>query len=427
MSSQHTQAPGLLAPIVLSWAAGFAQFSATVLLGQVAATFTVDQPGVLGLRAIGLSGTTLGASFAVIRLSSLGGLAGGVFADRFGRKPVLLAAVVSGLVLTAGSAGAPGFVWWVVLVAAARPGLNATQSVVGVLVAESSSRSGRAWGMAWVLGAFAIGAGSVSVLHGAGLFSSFRPIVATSALPLLVLPLLRRRIREPVVYERTVGSGGSESGRRLGRVPRELRGRLVLACAVTGALGLVTAPIFSNVFVYGEYVLGHEVGETAGLVLAGGVAGGVGLLGGRWSADRIGRRATTVASLPVVGAAAVASFHGSFMALAVGYLVALFASAAFGPAWGAWQAEAFPTPSRATAAAWTSVAGVLGAVVGLLAFGVMIDLLGGFAHAIVPIAAASALGGLAASRLPETRVGPTYMEPAMPPETAETPQVSSMP
>lgn len=410
------QARGLLAPVGVSWAVGFAQFSPTVLLGEVAATFALAGSGASGLTAIGLTGTGLGVSFAVIRLSSLGGLAGGVLADRFGRRPVLLASVASGLVLTVGSAGAPGFVWWVALVASARPGLNAAQSVVGVLVAEGSSRTGRAWGMAWVLAAFAVGAGAVSVLHGAGLFASFRPIVATSALPLLLLPLLWRRIHEPGVYEDAVEGAGSKLRRQLGRVPRELRGRLMLACVVTGALGMVTAPVFSNVFVYGEHVLGREVGDIAGLVLAGGVAGGVGLLAGRWGADRLGRRATTVASLPVLGVAAIASFYGSFVGLVVGYLVALSASAAFGPAWGAWQAEAFPTSTRATAAAWTSVAGVLGAVAGLLGFGALIDLLGGFDLAIVPIAVAAAFGGLAAARLPETRNCPTYLEPAIHPE-----------
>jgi MFS family permease len=79
------------------------------------------------------------------------------------------------------------------------------------------------------------------------------------------------------------------------------------------------------------------------------------------------------------------------------------ASSAFAPPAGALAAELVPTAIRATVAGWLTVAGVLAAVLGLTAFGVLADLTGGFASASRTLGVTVAIIALGFGWLPETR------------------------
>jgi MFS family permease len=74
----------------------------------------------------------------------------------------------------------------------------------------------------------------------------------------------------------------------------------------------------------------------------------------------------------------------------------------FAPAMGALAAELFPTSIRSTVAGWMSVAGVIGAVSGLVLFGVLVTTLENFlvsaAIVALPVLAVCPLY----ARLPET-------------------------
>jgi MFS family permease len=99
------------------------------------------------------------------------------------------------------------------------------------------------------------------------------------------------------------------------------------------------------------------------------------------------------------------SGYGSPAAAIGGYLLAVVAASVFAPAIGALAAELFPTGIRATVAGWMSAAGVLGAVGGLVLFGVLVTALDDFlvAAAVValPVLAVSPLY----TRFPETQAG----------------------
>ena len=147
------------------------------------------------------------------------------------------------------------------------------------------------------------------------------------------------------------------------------------------------------------------------MVAAAGILGLVGLLIGRWAADRLGRRVTAGMTQATIAVAAMVTYSGSPAAAISGYLLAIFATSMFAPATGAIAAELFPTSIRATVAGWMGVAGVLGAVVGLVLFGMLVTVWSSFliAAAVValPVLALSPLYG----RLPET-VGLELEEPA---------------
>lgn len=388
----------VLSVAVLSVASGVAQFGVTTVIRDVAVEFG-EVVGDGALDQLGLPATTLGLALALIRLSSLGSLPTAALADRLGRRRVLLAATALGLALTTLSASAWGFWVFVVLVAMARPLLSAVNAVAGVIAAEETDSRSRAWALALIATAYGLGAGLVAVMRGVlpGQ-TSFRLVMGFALVPLLLLPLLARRIREPAIAAGRITTTGLP-----GRVPRELLGRVALLATLVGAIALATGPGFTYLFVYGEGVLGASPLLLSTLVLAAGPAGLLGILVGRFAADRIGRTVTAGVTMAATGLSVAYAYAGTPRDLAIGYLLAITASSAFAPPTGAMVAELVPTPVRATVAGWETVAGVVGAVIGLTSFGVLADLTGGFAAAARWIGVGTALIALGFHFLPETR------------------------
>jgi MFS family permease len=142
---------------------------------------------------------------------------------------------------------------------------------------------------------------------------------------------------------------------------------------------------------------------TAAMVLAAAPVGLVGLLVGRWAADTIGRRVTAASTQVVVALGGMLTYSGPRSAVAAGYLLAILAAAAYAPSFGSISAELFPTSVRGTAAGWLAAAGVLGAVAGLIAFGLLADALDSFATTAVLVTAPVIVASLLFARLPETR------------------------
>jgi MFS family permease len=382
----------------LSTGAGISAFGVTAVVGDVAATFgDVAVDGSLG--QIGLPVTTVGIALALIRAASLGSLGLAAVADRLGRRRVLLGVAVLGFGLTSLAALSPGFWWYVALVALARPCLAALNAVAGVVAAEASRSADRAGAVGLITAAYGLGAGIVSV--GRGLLPgdpSFRVVAAFSLLPLLLVPFLARHVTEPAIAREYVRPGGLP-----GAVPGPYRRKVAVLAFLLGMIAVATGPGFTYLFVYGERVLGASPLALATLVLAAGPIGLIGILLGRWGADRLGRRGTGAVTLCGTGLAVAVAYSGGFVRLAVGYLLTVLLGGAFAPAQGALAAELVPTAIRATVAGWVTVAGVLGAVTGLAVFGVVADATGGFtvaAWSLGGLVAASAVGFHA---LPETR------------------------
>jgi MFS family permease len=402
-ASRRTRPAWLTLPILtvsaLSIASGLAQFSVTAVIGDVAGAF--GEPGAGGEVAaqIGLPATTVGIALAIIRLSSLASLPAAALADRFGRRTLLLAAATTGLTLTSVAAFSPGFWWYVALVALARPALSTVNALAGVVGAEETSARDRSAAIALITAAYGLGAGLVSIARGVLPGEpSFRVVTAFALVPLVLLPLLARRVREPSIAKRSEHARGVP-----GAVPRGLRRPVALLAVLTGVLALATGPGFTYLFVYGEQVLGASPLFISAWVLAAGPAGLLGILLGRFGADRLGRRVTAGLGMAGTGLAVTYAYSAGVGELAGGYLSAITASSAFAPPAGALAAEIVPTRIRATVAGWMTVAGVLGAVLGLTAFGFLADVTGSFANAAMAIGVAVAAVAAAFAALPETR------------------------
>ena len=392
----------LTAPVltvsVLSVGAGIGQFSVTTVIGTVAADFGEPGVGDEALAQVGLPVTTLGVALAVIRLASLGSLPIAAQADRLGRRTVLLTVATVGLALTVLASFAPTFWFYVVLVALARPALSAVNGVAGVIAAEEARAKDRSAALALIAAAYGLGSGIIAV--GRGILPgepSWRLVMSFALVPLLLLPLLARSVREPSIASQHRGPGGLP-----GRIPRRYLGRVMLLAFLTGSLTLATGPGFTLLFVYGEQVLGATPLFLSMLVLAAGPAGLIGLIVGRWAADRWGRTLTSGLTMVATGASVAYAYAGGVVALSVGYLLALACSSAFAPPTGALAAELVPTRIRATVAGWETVAGVIGAALGLLSFGMLADVTGGFASASILIGVVVAVIAIGFVWLPET-------------------------
>jgi MFS family permease len=396
--------PPVLAAAALALASGMGTFGITAALGDIAREFGQAAPGEGIAAEVGMTGTALGIGLAVIRLASLASLPAASIADRLGRRRVLLAAVGAGLAMTVLAGFSPTYWWFVALLALARPLLTATNAVAGVVVAEETGSANRSKAVALVGGGYALGTGIIAVVRGvAEDLLGFRGVFFLAVVPLLALPVLARAVREPARSEQARTRSVGQRIRLVGPIPRRYHPALVVICSIHFGIGLLTGPVNSYLFAYGEQVLDLGADGMALVFVVSGVTGFAGLLVGRWGADRLGRRLTAGLSLVVAAAAGFATYSGTAPALVVAYPLSVLAASAFTPAAGALDAELFPTSARATAAGWLTATQILGGVTGLAAFGILADRFGAIPPAALAVALPAALLSLLYLRLPETR------------------------
>ena len=361
----------VVALALVAMASGFGQFGVVAALGSVAKGLGQVVEGKSLADQVGLSGTVLGVGLAVIRLSSLGSLPITGLADRFGRRIVLLVTVAAGLALTVAAAASPSFWWFVAIFALGRPLLSTTNALSQVAAAEQTGTSDRAKAVALIAAGYAVGAGLIAVVHSlASTALGFRGVFLLALVPLALVPLLRGWIEEPDRYA-VMRAADDNPLPVWGAVAPAYRRRLAVVAGIGFAISFVTGPANSFIFLYAQNVLHQRGIVTAAMVVGASVTGLAGLLAGRWLADRVGRR--PAGALGVVGVVAFSSvaYAGSAPALVAGYVLAVLAGAVFAPAIGAILNEEFPTSVRASVAGWFLAAGVLGAVAGLVVFGVV--------------------------------------------------------
>ncbi|HYA67752.1 MAG TPA: MFS transporter, partial [Acidimicrobiales bacterium] len=353
--------PKVVALALVATAAGFGQFGATAALGDVARGFGRVVPGASLADQAGLSLSAIGLGLAVIRLASLGSLPLAGAADRLGRRRVMLATCALGLACTAAAALSPGYWWFIAVFALGRPFMSASAALAQVGAAEHTASKDRAKAIALVAAGYGVGAGLTAVLHGLGEGTlGFRGIFGLALVPLVLLPLIGRRITEPDRF--AVAEAEAEHPTPvLGAVARPVRRRLAVVASLAFAVSVVTGPANSLTFLYAENTLHLPGAATAAMVVAAGVFGLAGLLVGRWLADHLGRRLTGALAMGAMCLCGAVAYSGSRPALFVGYELGVLAASTFAPAGGALANELFPTDVRASVAGWNVTAGVLGA------------------------------------------------------------------
>lgn len=368
--------------VAVAAASSFAQFGSISALHDVARHFGHAASGSTMRSALGLSGSELGIGLATLRAASLLALPLTAMADRRGRTTVLRVAILAGLAVTAVAAASPSYWVFVGLFALARPMLSASSALASVLTVELSEVRRRVPRLVLVAAGAGVGAGLSALLHGLVRGpDSFRWLFALAVVPLVALIPARAAIPEPAFADRGQGLA------RLGVMPAGQRALLARVCVLTAVAAVVTGPANGFAFVYGEGILKLSAGHVSTIVVSSGVTGLAGLVLGRQLANNWGRRPTAAIGLLATTAASTLAYAGGVTDFTVGYLAGVFAAGVLTPAAMAISTEVFPHGARATAQGWAIVAGVVGAVAGLVLFGYVGDVVSAAGPASLRVAA----------------------------------------
>jgi MFS family permease len=366
----------------------------------------------LSLTAIGATfnvgtGATGALSTVTLSASAVGGIIGGVLADRIGRARTLMISVGVYSAFTFLSGLASSYEMLMVFRVFQGIGFGAEWGVGAVLVAElvRPESRGRALGVvqsAWAVGwALAV----VAYLISFELFDeqvAWRVLMCLGILPALLILYVRSRVEDPEVFRE------SRSRDRSGEVPLKqilqgklLRTTLAASLLATGIQGGYYA-MFTWIPTYLKKERELTVVGTSGylfVVIAGAF---LGYLSAGWVHDRLGRRRTFALFAALAGVSLVAYFlvpEGSNTTLLlVGFPLGFFASGCFS-GFGSYLAELYPTRARATGegfcynvgrglgALFPGIIGFLAAAIGLggaIAFGVFGYVLAIAALAVLP-------------------------------------------
>lgn len=332
-------------------------------------------------------------------------------ADQLGRRRIYLVSLVGMSGFTLASAFAQGPLQFVLAQLASRVFLTTLAAVGVVMLAEELPAGQRGWGLG-MLGALA------SVGHGAGaaLFAlvnalpgGWRGLYVIGALPLALVPLFRRTIRETGRFEtHRAAHAARDAGprallRSVVRLARGNRRRAVLvgAAGLLNSLGAIAVFQFAPLFVQTAH--GWAPWQLTVMVIGAGAIGIIGnVVAGRLG-DRVGRRIVGAVALLLFPVAAVAFYHGPGWALPPCFVAIVFASSAGDVIVRAFSTELFPTSQRGASAAWLTLLNTIGWVLGLLLVGA-----GTFSDVPLPrmvslVALGVAGAGLLLLLLPETR------------------------
>src|SRR3954453_2295387 len=315
----------------------------------------------LSLTAIGTTfnvgtGATGALSTVTLSASAIGGILGGVLADRIGRARTLMLTVAVYSVFTFLSGLATSYGMLMVFRVFEGIGFGGEWGVGAVLVAELVRPESRGKALGWIQSAWAVG-WAVAVLAYLLVFELFpettawRVLMCLGLLPAVLIVYIRRRVRDPEVYREARERGHGE------KVPFAAIFRGGLAKTTIAASVLATGiqggyyAMFTWIPTYLKTERDLTVVGTSGylfIVIAGSF---LGYLTAGFVHDRLGRKRTFLLFSAAAGASLVLYFaipSGSNTALlVVGFPLGFFASGCFS-GFGSYLAELFPTRMRGT-------------------------------------------------------------------------------
>jgi putative MFS transporter len=338
-----------------------------LLLPNIQSTFHASE-AVLGLTRIPIE-LGLFVAFFVARLS-----------DRVGRRPMLLWSVVGYTVFTALTALSWDIWSFAFFQFASRIFLGAEYAVGVTMIVEEfpAARRGRALGT--LLTFAALGTIVVGILLGAGLQDGpleWRAFYLVGLLPLLVLSVYRRRIKETRRFlEVKAGRVAADTEPSMLEPWRpRYRRNLVLV----GLMHMLRSiPLFGSTAwwaFYAERERGFSTGKVALYIIC---AYGLGCVGyyvcGR-AMERFGRRPTAMVYFAGGITFSIVVFQTTSTVVSfVGLMLAVFFGLGIGPVMSAFATELFPTEIRGQAAAWIrNVFEIAGYVFGPALVGILGD------------------------------------------------------
>jgi MFS family permease len=318
-----------------------------------------------GLR---IANRQLGLVLSVIRLGYLLALPIASYADRFGRRRLLLYSVIFYTVATAASALAPGVRSFVAFQFVARGFAAAEAAVALVILSEEVDASIRGYSIG-LLGALGISGYGLAALVFALIDVmpfGWRGLYALALIPLLVIVPLRRHLPETQRFSRvqdnheTVGFFTP-----LIELVRNHPRRLVPVLVVTFLYYMGSTPAAFLAFKYLEVVHQWSPAMVSLMVIFGGGLGILGNVFAGWLSDSLGRRTMAAVVTFIAPLLMLLFLHTGGVIMVMAWIGQLFCDTASTTLLNTFGAELFPTAQRSTATSTVTVAATLGAALGL--------------------------------------------------------------
>jgi MFS family permease len=326
-----------------------------------------------------------------------------LMADRIGRKPLFLAAILgfsASALLTAFAQNAAMLATGLFFT---RLFTMVDELLAVVLLAEAAPARARAWmlGLLALLGASGDGVALVAYGSFADQPDAWRWMYAAGAVPALLSIIWRLALPESAAF---VAASRAKQVDPFALIRAHRRPVILIGIAYF-LFWLPISPALSYNSQYLQSVAKWEPSQVAMVSFAAGLIGLAGTFFGGRLADRFGRKPVAlIATLfCVIGLSGVYLSSSQFglvgASLSMGYMAWFAASVAL----RATMTELIPTKARATVAGTSEIGASSGAIVGgsLVAF--LIPILGGLGYALIAIMPLVVLALIAIAFLPETK------------------------
>jgi MFS transporter, putative metabolite:H+ symporter len=314
-------------------------------------------------ESFGLSTSTASALLAVVFFGAIPALALTRWADRVGRRKVLMISVIGYTTFSGLTALAPNAGVFATLQFGQQIFLVAEGALVWTMAAEELPASARGFGFGILGMNLALGTGFAAILYG-GVFDpldiSWRWLYVVGVPPLLLVAVLRRRLPESRRFEAARQRERlAEHWHQILRPPH--RRWLILVAATTFLLQLTQqAQVFAIDYLQTDRGIG--TGTANGMLVLAGLPGiPIMVVAGALS-DRLGRRVVGCgfAVVSLIGGAGFYWLPGGVAVLLPCFSLALVGALGSFPTLQTYTSELFPTGLRGSASSWSNAASVLG-------------------------------------------------------------------
>jgi MFS family permease len=306
--------------------------------------------------------TALAGPLALLQLAALLAIPFNRWADRRGRRGLLIGTALGYALANLASGLSPDLATFITTRLAAKLLSSVEVGLAFVMVSEELPPAARGTGLSVMSVVGGVGSGVVVLLFPlAGAPFAWRWLYLVSLPALAVVVLLRWRLGETQRF--LDSTRGGEPLRVLWHAAYRQRALLL------GLFFLVTtlpAPAVTFLSTYALDELGLRPAALTALILVAGATGLAGYLIGGYAADRYGRRGVMVATTAGLSLAVLVLYGGTQQGLWLGATAGAFLAALGAPAFTAYVNELFPTSARATANAWIGACAVIGSLGGLL-------------------------------------------------------------
>jgi putative MFS transporter len=285
------------------------------------------------------------------------------YADRVGRRRMLILSVLGYMVFSAVTAVAPNAGWFTASQFVQQLFLVAESAIVWTMAAEALPAHARGFGFG-VLGMnTALGTGFAAILFG-GFFEpngvSWRWLYIVSVPPLLLVAFLRRRLPESRRFE-VARDRGRLAERWHAILAPQWRRWLVLVVITTFLTQLIQqASTFTIDFLQTDR--GLSTTSANFMLVAAGLPGIPIMIAAGGLSDRYGRRLVgcAFALASVLGAIGFFWLPGGIPVLLPCMMLTIVGQLGAWPVLQTYTSELFPTALRSSASSWANLAGVLG-------------------------------------------------------------------